>query len=238
MKHYFATAKEMEQLDILAVEHGLSICQMMELAGWHMAQVLQELAVATDKKVAIVCGQGNKGGDGLSAARHLANKGYLVSIILASTDLKPDPEHHLMLLQHMDIPIMLYESDAEHINNTIRKADVIVDALLGYHLEGNPRGAYADLIEQINKAKKMVVAYDIPSGVDATTGECLEPCIKAAATLTLALPKKVFETDTGKRKSGKVFLADIGIPSFLYDQIAKKSRPDFGNNGVVALLNT
>ena len=235
MKYYFASAEEMEQLDLLSVEHGLAIRQMMELAGWHMVQVLQELGVDGDKKVAIVCGRGNKGGDGLSAARNLTNKEYRISVILASTDLKPEPEHHLTLLQHMDIPIMLYESDAEYINNTIRKADVIVDALLGYHLEGNPCGPYADLIEQINKAKKMVVAYDIPSGVDATTGECLEPCITAEATLTLALPKKVFETDSGRRKSGKVFLADIGIPSFLYNQIAKNSRPNFENSGIIAL---
>ncbi len=92
-----------------------------------------------------------------------------------------------------------------------------------------------EVINIINKVKGDVITYDIPSGVDASTGECLEPCIKAYATLSLALPKHVFDTKNGQAKSGKVYIADIGISDFLYDQIKKNSRPDFMPKGIIKI---
>lgn len=222
---YYATASEIEKLDDLAIKSGLEIRQMMELAGWNILAVMNQLRIPKDAKIVVVCGKGNKGGDGLSAARHLINHGWEVSIVLLSNELAPDPEHHLNLLKKMNVSVVNYSK--EESTSAINSSDVIVDALIGYHLKGVPRGDYAEIIRVINKAGKKVIAYDIPTGIDATTGECFGPCIKADATLTLALPKKAFENEAAKKNSGQIFLADIGIPATLYDQIYKKSRPDF-----------
>lgn len=223
-KMYYSTSKEMEKLDILAVKNGLEIRQMMELAGHHMIEVFQRLKINKNKKITIVCGTGNKGGDGLSAARHLYNYGYKkMSIILVSSKIKNDSKHHLNLLKKMKIPIYIYTKKA---NALIKKSDILIDSLIGYHLDGPPRGKFEELIEVINEAKKKIISYDLPSGMSAE-GQCLGICIKAYATLTLALPKKIFKIKQGKKMSGKIFLADIGIPAFLYDKIKKNSRPKF-----------
>lgn len=224
---YFATSSEMEKLDNIAVENGLEIRQMMELAGWHILRVFSELEIEKNKKVLIVCGKGNKGGDGLSAARHLKNNGWKVSVILLSKELAVNPKHHLRLLKKMDLKIILFEDSKMESEKYINDADVIIDALIGYHLKGAPREDYAKIIKLINASGKKVIAYDLPTGVDATTGECYEPSIHAEATLTLALPKAAFEKEKTRNYSGKIFLADIGIPAKLYDEISPGSRPEF-----------
>lgn len=232
---YYSTADEMEQLDNLVVSNGLEIRQMMELAGWHIIFLFQELKITKDKKVLIVCGKGNKGGDGLSAARHLINYGYDVDIILVSGEIKEDSQHHLDLLEKMNVPFFIFNEDKDKAQNLVSKSDIIIDALLGYHLDGAPRDNFAVLINLINSAGKHVIAYDLPSGMNATTGECLEPCVAANTTLTLALPKKCFQVEQGQKNSGDIFLADIGIPSFLYDKISKNSRPNFRENGIIKI---
>jgi NAD(P)H-hydrate epimerase len=234
---YFSAAEEMKKLDKLAVEFGLEIRQMMEIAGWQMVDLFHELKITKENKVAIVCGRGNNGGDGLSAARHLKNYSYDVSVILMSEDLKPDPMHHLNLVRNMNIPTTVFKKDESKAKETIKSAGIVIDALLGYHLKGNPRGDYAAIINYINSSKKYAIAYDLPSGVDAATGLCRKPCITADATLTLALPKKMLETAEGRKNSGEVFLGDIGIPTIVYDQIEKNSRPDFGKYGLIKLDN-
>lgn len=232
---YYATAKEMERVDELAVQNGLAIEQMMELAGAHMLSLFEKLGVDKDQKTVIVCGKGNKGGDGLSAARHLINHGWDISVVLVSEDIKPDPMHHLELLRKMDADITFYSRDGEKAKEKIKASDVIIDALIGYHLDGPPRNDFKELIIYINELDKRVIAYDIPSGLDATTGECYDPCIKAESTLVLALLKKAFQTEKGKDVSGKIFLADIGIPSFVYKQINEEIENVFEKGELIQI---
>lgn len=224
---YYATADEMGKLDDLAVAGGLQIRQMMELAGWHMLSVFRKLSISEKTNVVIVCGKGNKGGDGLSAARHLVNYGYKVSVVLLEKDLKPDPQHHLQLLRNIDIPFIFSQAEPDKASETVEGSDLVIDALIGYRLSGVPRDKYAEVINSINKLGKGAISYDLPTGIDATTGECYEPCIRANATLTLALPKKAFTEQNARNMSGKIFLADIGIPNILYDKISKGARPPF-----------
>lgn len=224
---YYSTAKEMEKLDKLSMAGGLSIRQMMELAGYHIILLFKILKIKKTAYVTVVCGKGNKGGDGLSAARHLVNNGFKnVNVVLMSKQLKIDPKHHLKLLKKMKVPTYFYTNKIVK-HSVFNKTDVFIDALIGYNLKGSPRGVFADVIEIINKSGKKIISYDLPSGVDATTGECFTPCVKANTTLTLALPKRIFKTKTGRKVSGKIYLADIGIPKIFYDKIHKNSRPDF-----------
>ena len=215
----------MERLDQVAVDSGLEIRQMMELAGWHMVRLFERLEVEAGASVAIVCGVGNKGGDGLAAARQLVNYGWDVQIILVERLVSEDAQHQLKIAQDMKIPVMQF--DAAGIG--FGQKDVVIDSLIGYHLDGPPRGLMAEAIKAINDAKALVVAYDLPSGLDPTTGACLQPCVRADSTLALALPKKAFLTEPGRQVSGRVFLADIGIPAWMYDRINKGSRPPFSS---------
>ncbi|PIR74789.1 MAG: NAD(P)H-hydrate epimerase [Candidatus Magasanikbacteria bacterium CG10_big_fil_rev_8_21_14_0_10_47_10] len=229
---YYATAKEMERLDNLAVQNGLEIRQMMELAGWHMFSLLAGLKISTRAKIVIVVGKGNKGGDGLSAARHLVNNGWDVSALLLSREISPDAEHHLQMITMMKVPIMLYSKNKEKACRLIGISDILIDALIGYHLDGTPRGVFKEVIKLINATGKKIIAYDLPSGIDATSGECRSLCVQAYATLSLALPKRAFRIKKSRAACGRIFIADIGIPEFLYDEISSGSRPVFEHSGL------
>jgi hydroxyethylthiazole kinase-like uncharacterized protein yjeF len=109
----------------------------------------------------------------------------------------------------------------------IKKGTLLIDALIGYHLEGALRGAFKEVIEIMNASRKKIIAYDIPSGLEPTTGECFVPCVQAAVTLSLALPKTAFAHKEARKAAGKILIADIGIPDFLYEEIAPNSRPPF-----------
>ncbi len=228
---YYSTAEEMGKLDKLAVESGLEIKQMMELAGWHMISVFGQLELHTGNKVTILAGKGNKGGDGLAAARHLINRGFQVSVVLANSDLKENPQHHLSLLNEMDTKVLLYSEAKQMAEKEIQSADIIIDSLIGYNLDGSPRKNFKNIIKITNSTDSEIISYDIPTGIDATTGHCFSPCIRADATLTLALVKKGLQEN--EDRIGRLFLGDIGIPEFLYDKIKPGSRPDFKEKGVI-----
>lgn len=228
---HYASVQDLNNLDRQAVQYGLSILQMMELAGWHSIGVFERMSWGHDKKVAIVVGPGNKGGDGLTAARHLHNYGYMVSVVLLDNKLKPDSTHHLQLLKKIKVPVYFFAESEE----LLKKSDIIVDAMLGYNLDGEPRGHFAECIQFINKLKKPVLAYDIPSGLDVDTGRPSKNCIRAIATLTLALPKRAFQSDESQEYLGRIFMGDVGIPSSIYDNISPGCRPQFGGRGLVEL---
>lgn len=233
---YYATANDMAKLDAVAVENGLEIRQMMELAGFHMIDVMHREHFLFDKRIVVVAGTGNKGGDGIASARHLVNHGWKdVVIVLSKDSLKEDPSHHLRLCHDMNILIVNASVDIDKAYTHISKADVIIEALIGYNLVETPKGVARSLIEAINKSSGYVVAYDIPSGSDATTGMCTKVCIKADATLTLAFPKMVFKTEEGKQASGIQYLGDLGIPEWMYKEAMNINRPDFSSSGVIEI---
>lgn len=111
----------------------------------------------------------------------------------------------------MGVPIAPAEAIAQ-----VNPADVVIDGLIGYSLAGAPRGATADLIRWANAQDAPVLALDVPSGVDASTGSVYEPAIRAAATMTLALPKVGLRADGAAPHVGELYLADISVPPGLY----------------------
>ncbi len=221
---YYATSDDMARLDKLAVESGLEIRQMMELAGWHMLGLFEQANITVGSSVAVVVGKGNKGGDGLSAARHLINHGYEVTIYLLERGISLYAQHHLDLLLKMDTNIHDYEGQS------FDEYDVIIDSLIGYRLKGEPRGNYKNAVSSINESSAKVISYDLPTGVDATTGEVIGQSVKADYTLTLALAKKALTNSENSRQFGRVLLADIGIPKYIYDQLSLGSRPGFSRD--------
>ncbi len=218
------TAEQMRRVDRLAVhELGLGLLQMMENAGARLADLA--LRRFRPRSCLVMAGPGGNGGGGLAAARHLANRGVPVRVVLAA---EPDrlsvvTAHQLGILRRMGVPV-----DGEPA-----PADLVVDALLGYGLTGDPRGRAADLIRW-TLARPPVLALDTPSGLDVDTGRAGEPCVRANATLTLALPKPGLLT--APEHVGELYLADVSIPAGLYERAGVLAPPPFRAGPVLRVL--
>lgn len=220
------TAAQMAEVDRLAVEEfGIDVLQMMEHAGSHLAELVR-VELGGDlraKRVLVAVGPGNNGGGGLAAARHLANRGAAVRVVLArpvsrSTEAA---RHQLATLLQMSIAccVAIYDVPDEELDGEIAAADAIVDAILGYRSAGPPHDGVAWLVERIGRASVPVISLDLPSGTDPDTGAAPGPAVRASATLTLALPKPGLFSEVGRTFAGRVHLADIGLPSVLYRRL-------------------
>lgn len=230
------SAEQMRKVDRLMVEkYGINLIQMMENAGRNLAALARRLLgdSVADKRVLVAVGKGNNGGGGLVCARHLSNWGAEVVVLSPSKTLAGVPEMQRTALTNLDVVIRAGEAAVRFMAGA--EADLLVDALIGYSLAGPPRGWTADVIKAINRLKLPVLALDVPSGLDATTGTVMDPCVKAGATMTLALPKKGLLDDKAKRVVGTIYLADISVPTVLYEEIGVSVGPIFSADTVIKL---
>lgn len=217
------TAEQMREIDQVMVEDlHIALVQMMENAGRSLAEVA--VRRFHPETVTVMAGPGGNGGGGLVAARHLANRGVPVEVTLARSaqDLTPVPAHQLDILTCMGITV----------TDQPRPAALVIDALLGYSLRGNPSGRAGGLIDWANRSGCAILALDIPSGLDADTAVAASPCITADATMTLALPK------VGLRNAGQVgqvYLADISVPPAAYDGIGVSVPALFQDSPIIEL---
>ena len=217
------SADQMREVDRAMIEEfHIELMQMMENAG----RALAELAVDVfgPRRVVVLAGAGGNGGGGLVAARHLSNRGHEVRVVLdrPADRLGGVPAHQLDILTRMGVPV----------TDDPGPADVVVDALIGYSLVGDPTGRAADLIDWANEQSAPVLSLDTPSGLDVTTGVTARPCVTATATLTLALPK------TGlldAPEAGRLYLADISVPPLVYRRMGIDVGDLFADNQIIAL---
>ncbi len=215
-------AAQMREVDRLATdEFGISLPQMMELAGANLARVASaELGGAAGRTVTVLVGPGNNGGGGLVAARHLVNRGAEVHVVLALPvrRLRPVAEERLATLLRMNVPCCVagWDLDDGDLDGLLAGSDLLVDALLGYSAEGAPRGPLADLLRRAADSGTDVLSLDLPSGLDPDEGTSNGVALQARATMTIALPKAGLRTGTGRAHSGRLYLADIGLPATLY----------------------
>jgi len=219
------TEAQMREVDRVAVEEfNLGILQMMENAGRNLAlHAMEMLQDQPGKTITIAAGSGGNGGGGLCAARHLYNRGYNIHLLLTkpADQIQGAAKNQLEILMNAG----LSPDTLEKAERTISESALVIDALIGYSLRGAPAGNTQKLIELINQSAKPVLSLDLPSGIDATNGETPGEFIQAERTLTLALPKPGLQHSA----SGQLFLADIGIPSQVYQQIGIEFEPIFGN---------
>lgn len=215
------TVDQMREVDRIMIDDlGIGLLQMMENAGRNLADLaIRRYAPAT---TTVLTGPGGNGGGGLVAARHLRNRGVAVHVVLAAADRMSDvPAHQLRILEHMDVPVV----------DSPPSADLVIDALLGYSLRGDPRGRAAGLIDWANGQPAAVLALDTPSGLELTTGRIGSPCVTADATLTLALPK------AGLRRApqvvGRLFAADITVPPSVYERLGVAVTAPFAADAIV-----
>jgi len=226
------TAAQMREVDRLMVEaYGVELLQMMEHAGRAVARVARARFLGGNvwgRRVVVLAGTGGNGGGGLVAARLLANGGADVRVLTTRADdaYGGVPAHQLGILRRIGVPVHSDGGPSE-------RADLVVDAVLGYSLDGAPRGPAGRLIRWANGQPGPVLSLDVPSGVDATTGEAFDPHVRAAATVTLALPKSGL--DAARDAVGDLFLADIGVPPALYARLGLPARPLFTDGDLLAL---
>ncbi len=208
------TAKTARAIDCKAREKfGISTLILMENAGSAVAGEIVK-SRRGKKKIAIFCGKGNNGGDGLVAARHLLSQGINSDIFLAGklSEVRNEAKTNLEILLNLKRKVVeVNEINAGKID--ITKYGLIIDALLGVGLTGQVRAIYSDLIRLINSSKAYIVSVDIPSGLDATTGKILGCCVKADKTITFIAKKRGMVIGDGPKYCGKIIVVDLGIVS-------------------------
>jgi ADP-dependent NAD(P)H-hydrate dehydratase / NAD(P)H-hydrate epimerase len=200
-------ADEMRATDAWAInDRGVPSLDLMEIAGRAVAEAAAQ--VATSSRAAIVCGKGNNGGDGLVAARALRETGFQVDALL----LGPPDELSDDAGTNVDRFDGARQVDPGELGNAMRGAGVVIDAIFGTGFAGTPRGPAVAAIEALNEVDAPIVATDIASGVNASTGEVEGAAVAADVTVTFHAPKLGHWIAPGKDHTGELRVAPIGIP--------------------------
>ncbi len=199
----------MRATDAAAIAAGVPGTRLMAAAGEAVAHVVRVRFPAA-RRVVCVCGGGANGGDGLVAARRLRALGVDAScLVVASRPYEGDALDACDAAVAAGVPV----SRVGAVGDGLRGADVIVDALLGTGRSGEPRGAVAEAIRAIGDAGVPVVAVDVPSGVDASTGEVAAVAVTADVTVTFHAPKIGHVVLPGLAHAGRLVVVPIGIPA-------------------------
>jgi len=214
----------MAELDRRAAEEfGLSTSALMERAGRHVAAVVSSLLEAGGGyRILVLAGKGNNGGDGLVAARHLRGAGIEVSALLLAREdaLGGDVVAALRAAAEAGVPYrVLGTESAADLPALLASADLIIDAVFGTGFRGPVKGLAGDVLAAANKSGKPIVAVDVPSGLEVDSGRLADPVIHATATVTLGLPKIGLLTHPGAETTGDLYVADLGYPSALIDDL-------------------
>jgi hydroxyethylthiazole kinase-like uncharacterized protein yjeF len=220
----YITPEKMREIDRRTQEEfDIPAAILMENAGRAVFQTAMEvLCEKQEKKVTVVCGRGNNGGDGFVAARHLMNNGIDVSIFLVADtkELKGEAKANYHRAEKVaktmgKVVEVLNEKNLSSFEGKLGGTSLIIDGLFGTGLSREVGEPEKSIIQLINDSQKPVLAVDVPSGLDAANGNVLGVCIKANKTVTFARPKTGF---IGNEKyTGEMITADISIPTVLLD---------------------
>ncbi len=204
------TADEMREIDRISIEeYGIPGIVLMERAGLAVALKVKEFY--PDKKIVVLCGGGNNGGDGLVAARNLHNRGFKVSVLIFAkkNSLSPDCNAQYQIAKKIGIPVEFRKD----LNERDVHGAVLIDAVFGTGLSRPVKGSLAGVFAFINDSDVPVVAVDIPSGISSDTGEILGEAIMADYTVTFGLAKRGHLLYPGAEYTGRLFVEDIGFPA-------------------------
>ena len=204
MKLY--TAEEMSRADTRTQELGIPSSVLMERAGAQMTRCALERFAP--RRAVVVSGGGNNGGDGFVIARELHRSGVDVAVLATKEEYGGDPETNLEALRNLDVRLI----SPEDLDAEVGRAELVVDALLGTGFSGEVREKEAGIIEKMNSAQVPVLAVDVPSGVDGTTGEVQGVAVSADLTVCAHAMKVGCVISPGREHAGEVIAVDIGIP--------------------------
>ena len=222
----FLTTEQMVEVDRLMTDVlKIELMQMMENAGRNLARlsIKRFLDDPRSRRVVVMAGVGGNGGGAMVAARRLHQWGADVSVLTTKPDEKYSgvPGHQLAILRRLGVDVN-HASLPSSLPSDQEPPDLILDGVIGYSLNGDPRGRSADLISWANSSASPILALDVPSGLDSTSGMPRTPAVVAVATMTLALPKAGLSSAQAKAIMGELFVADIGVPDWVYREIGIK----------------
>jgi NAD(P)H-hydrate epimerase len=228
----YVTAEEMAAIDRAAIDDfKIDVLSLMENAGLATAGLARRRlgGKVASSRIACLVGKGNNGGDGLVSSRHLNNWGADVVVVLSTPreQLGETTARQLFSVEAMGAKVLGPAAE-------LKEYDLLIDGLLGYGSKGAPREPMAALIRRANDSGVPILAIDIPSGLDTTTGAPNEPCIEATATLTLGLPKTGFLNPQSKRFVGELYLGDVSLPFRAYTDLGL-TKPLFGGEQFIRI---
>ena len=214
----YVTVEEMRNLDKYAIENiGIPSIVLMENAAIRVFdEIKNEISQIKEKKILVVCGKGNNGGDGLALTRHLQNNNAIVNVILLTNkeELKGDAKINLNIVERMKVNVFEIRNEEMLISNNsiLSEADIIVDAIFGTGFQGKLDGLYALAVKLINDATAKKVAIDIPSGLNADSGVVEGDAVRADLTITLGRAKLGYKHAEANEYLGKLKVVDISLP--------------------------
>lgn len=216
------TTQEMREVDRRAIEElGIPGLVLMENAAIGVADALAE-RYPQATSVAIFCGPGNNGGDGLALARHLEARGYRLRVFLVLRTSRPrgDAAVELEILHKAGICVEEVDGDSDlsAVIDACHDADVLVDALFGTGLTRLLTGHFAALVERLDRLPQPCLAVDLPSGLDASRAELIGPSLRAELTVTFAAPKIAHIFAPAAERIGEVVVTDLGLPSHVVEE--------------------
>jgi NAD(P)H-hydrate epimerase len=220
------TAAQMQMLDRRTIEEARVPGRvLMERAGQAVVAVLDRVLAPeplSGRKMTIVCGKGNNGGDGFVIARLLRRRGIKPAVLLLAkpADLKGDALSMYRRYRRMpNAAAVRVNPSEEQLRHHLAESDVIVDALLGTGLTSSVKDHYRTAIEAINRSERPVMAVDLPSGLHADHGAVMGAAVRATWTVTMGLPKLGLYLGAGIDHAGEIHVADIGIPPSLVEAV-------------------
>jgi ADP-dependent NAD(P)H-hydrate dehydratase / NAD(P)H-hydrate epimerase len=214
---------EVRSLEKFAVDIGIPLRSLMEMAGMKVASIAQH-EVKKASYATVICGSGGNGGDGFVAARYLHNSGINVDIYLlcAKDEIRnQDSKANYMVLEKLGIKVKELTVDSiDLIKNSLLRSDIVIDAVYGIGLKGEPSLLSTKAITMINMVKSevksrrkyLVISIDVPSGINGTTGETAKAAVEADITITFEYPKIGLMKYPASKFAGKVITTGIGIP--------------------------
>jgi hydroxyethylthiazole kinase-like uncharacterized protein yjeF len=213
---------QMREADRVTIkELGLPGLVLMETAAGAVTEVVAQ-RFGDVASVVVACGPGNNGGDGLAVARQLHCRGFSVdaAVVVAEQELKGDAAKQLALARAFGVRLHACDQDPSRLVELLGDAGVVVDALFGTGLDRPLTGRWVEAVESINDCGAPIVAVDIPSGLQGSSGGVAGAFVKAAVTVTFAAPKLAHILPPACWACGDVAVADIGIPPWVVDQQA------------------
>ena len=219
-------AGQMREADRRTIEEiGIPSLVLMENAGRQVVAALEARFDDLDeRRVAILAGRGNNGGDGFVVARTLLNRGIDVSVFVAGSlaEVKGDARVNLEVLGRLGLSVVEIgnEQQWELHSSEVSSCDLIIDAIFGTGLSTPIGGTLETIVADVNEMGIPVVSIDLPSGMSADTHQLIGPCLQASLTVTLGAPKLPLVLTPAAAHAGELVIADIGIPGEVIDEVS------------------
>ncbi|TRZ48068.1 MAG: NAD(P)H-hydrate dehydratase [Dehalococcoidia bacterium] len=222
------TTAQMRQVEQDCAKVGLSTSVLMENAGKAVAEEVRRILGNINQQfILVLIGPGNNGGDGLVAARHLHDWGAKVSVCLFSQRPTNDPNLEQVQTRGMTVVDATDSEGLDRFDELLPSADAVIDALFGTGKVRSIRSLFLQALDKVARVKKKrpglrIIALDLPSGLDADTGEVDQACLYADNTITLGFPKPGLFNPPGAERVGEMSVVDIGIPAYLAEPVTEE----------------